>query len=93
MMPGFVKSEMTAGNRFAMPFLLETDDAAARIGRAIVAQRAELWFPWQMGLAPPSILVVPEAQRALSSRARSVGAGRIRSSCAAQDCGVLFLNK
>lgn len=48
--PGFVKSEMTDPNEFAMPFLLETADAAAQIGRAILAQRAELWFPWQMAL-------------------------------------------
>lgn len=57
--PGFVKSEMTAGNRFAMPFLLDTDDAAARIGRAIFAQRAELWFPWQMALAARALRLVP----------------------------------
>ncbi len=58
-MPGFVKSEMTAPNRFAMPFLLETDDAAARIGRAILAQRAELWFPWQMALAVRALRLLP----------------------------------
>lgn len=57
--PGFVKSEMTAPNKFAMPFLLATDDAAARIGRAIFAQRAELWFPWQMALLVRALGVVP----------------------------------
>lgn len=58
-MPGFVKSEMTAGNRFPMPFLLDTDDAAARIGGAIFAQRAELWFPWQMALATRALRLLP----------------------------------
>jgi short-subunit dehydrogenase len=58
-LPGFVKSEMTAGSRFAMPFLLETDDAAARIGRAIFAQQAELWFPWQMALATRALRLLP----------------------------------
>lgn len=57
--PGFVKSEMTAPNKFAMPFLLETDDAAARIGRAIFAQRAELWFPWQMALLARPLRLLP----------------------------------
>jgi short-subunit dehydrogenase len=59
--PGFVKSEMTAHNRFAMPFLLETDDAAARIGRAIFAHRAELWFPWQMALLARALGLLPSS--------------------------------
>jgi short-subunit dehydrogenase len=59
--PGFVKSEMTAGNRFPMPFLLETDEAAARIGRAIFAQQAELWFPWQMALPARALALLPSA--------------------------------
>ena len=46
--PGFVKSEMTADNRFAMPFLLETADAANRMGKAILRGDARLAFPWQM---------------------------------------------
>ena len=33
--PGFVVSEMTASNKFYMPFLLPTDEAAHRIVRAI----------------------------------------------------------
>ena len=57
--PGFVKSEMTAKNKFKMPFLLETDDAAARIGRAIFAQQAELWFPWQMALPARALGLLP----------------------------------
>lgn len=44
--PGFVKSEMTAKNRFSMPFLLETDDAAALMGRAIESKRAFFSYPW-----------------------------------------------
>jgi short-subunit dehydrogenase len=57
--PGFVKSEMTAPNRFPMPFLLATDDAAARIGRAIFAQQAELWFPWQMAVLARALGLLP----------------------------------
>jgi short-subunit dehydrogenase len=46
--PGFVKSEMTADNRSPMPFLLETADAADRMGRAILRGDVSFAFPWQM---------------------------------------------
>jgi len=59
--PGFVKSEMTARNRFPMPFLLEADEAAARIGRAILAQQAEFWFPWQMALPSRALGLLPSS--------------------------------
>jgi len=47
--PGYVKSEMTAQNKPGqMPFILETDDAVERMGKAIV-RRAKLHsFPWQI---------------------------------------------
>ena len=45
--PGFVKSEMTAGHKFHMPFLLETDDAARRICRALERKTKVFNFPWQ----------------------------------------------
>ncbi len=45
--PGFVKSEMTANNRFRMPFLLDTDDAANRMGQAILRGEGRFAFPWQ----------------------------------------------
>lgn len=46
--PGFVKSELTAKNKYRMPFLLETADAAERIGQAIVRGDAEFGFPAPM---------------------------------------------
>ena len=46
--PGFVKSEMTAKNKFKMPFLLETDDAADRMGRAILRGEKLFAYPWPM---------------------------------------------
>ncbi|CAN5492195.1 SDR family NAD(P)-dependent oxidoreductase [soil metagenome] len=48
--PGFVKSEMTAGHRFHMPFLLETDEAARRICRALERKTKEFSFPWQTAM-------------------------------------------
>ena len=44
--PGYVKSEMTEKNKKPMPLLLEADDAAERMGKAIVARRLEFSYPW-----------------------------------------------
>ena len=44
--PGFVRSEATAINEFPMPFLMETDDAAAAFYRGLVGHdRFEITFP------------------------------------------------
>jgi short-subunit dehydrogenase len=45
--PGFVKTPMTAVNDFHMPFVLEADDAARRIVRALHRRRKVFNFPWQ----------------------------------------------
>ncbi len=57
--PGFVKSEMTAPNKFKMPFLLETGDAAERICKAIVKKTPRFAFPWQMSTALGAIGLLP----------------------------------
>ena len=66
--PGFVKSEMTAKNKFPMPFLLETDDAADRIGRAILRRQKRFAFPWPMLLAGRFAGLLPENAVALLRR-------------------------
>lgn len=43
--PGFVKSEMTAKNKFPMPFILDTDDAAALIVRGVDRGAPRVRFP------------------------------------------------
>jgi short-subunit dehydrogenase len=48
--PGFVKTPMTEVNQFRMPWLLEADDAARRIVRALGRKRKVFNFPWQMAL-------------------------------------------
>jgi short-subunit dehydrogenase len=45
--PGFVKTPMTAVNDFRMPFVLEADEAARRIVRALQRRRKVYNFPWQ----------------------------------------------
>lgn len=46
--PGFVKSRMTAVNEFPMPFLLDSDRAAAKIRRGLARNKARIAFPWPL---------------------------------------------
>jgi short-subunit dehydrogenase len=48
--PGFVKTPMTDVNEFHMPWLLEADDAARRILRALARKKKVYNFPWQMSV-------------------------------------------
>jgi NAD(P)-dependent dehydrogenase (short-subunit alcohol dehydrogenase family) len=48
--PGYVKTPMTAVNPYPMPFILEVDEAARRIARAIDKQVSFSVIPWQMGV-------------------------------------------
>lgn len=48
--PGFVRTPMTAVNDFHMPWLLEADDAARRMVRALRRGRKVYRFPWQMSM-------------------------------------------
>jgi short-subunit dehydrogenase len=45
--PGFVQTPMTAVNDFKMPWLLQADEAARRIVRALRRRRKVYNFPWQ----------------------------------------------
>ena len=46
--PGFIATPLTAGNPYAMPFLLAPEKAAALIARAIARRRRFYVLPWQM---------------------------------------------
>jgi short-subunit dehydrogenase len=59
--PGFVVSEMTAKNQFPMPFLLQTDAAARRIGRAITRRQRVYTFPWPIAIVARLLPFVPGA--------------------------------
>jgi short-subunit dehydrogenase len=48
--PGFVRTPMTDINNFKMPWLIEADDAARRIARALRRRKKVFNFPWQMTL-------------------------------------------
>ncbi len=59
--PGFVRTDMTAPNKHPMPFMLEADDAAARMGKAIVRGTAVFSFPWQTRAAMGVAQALPNA--------------------------------
>lgn len=46
--PGFVRTPMSAGNRFSMPFLVEPDEAARVILRGLRKGKGIIRFPWPM---------------------------------------------
>ena len=57
--PGFVRTDLTAANRFRMPWMLEPDDAARRIADGLSRRKAEIVFPWPMTLAMKAARLVP----------------------------------
>jgi short-subunit dehydrogenase len=48
--PGYVKTELTAGRKIKMPFLMELDDAARSIHSAIRKRKRLHLFPWPLAL-------------------------------------------
>ena len=61
--PGYIRTAMTARNRFPMPGLMDADRAVGIILRGIARGRIRIAFPWWMalfarigGLLPPAIL-------------------------------------
>lgn len=57
--PGFVRTPLTATNRFPMPFLLDADQAARRIADGLESGRQEIVFPLPMALAMKLARVLP----------------------------------
>ncbi|MFA6921358.1 MAG: SDR family oxidoreductase [Gallionella sp.] len=47
--PGYVRTAMTAINPYAMPFILDADEAARRMAAVIARQTSFSVIPWQMG--------------------------------------------
>jgi short-subunit dehydrogenase len=58
--PGFVKTPMTEVNKFKMPWLLEADEAARRIVRALERKRKVCNFPWQLSLLMKATAWLPD---------------------------------
>jgi short-subunit dehydrogenase len=46
--PGYIRTAMTAANRYHMPFIMDADEAAKRFARVIARKRRFAVIPWQM---------------------------------------------
>ena len=57
--PGFVRTEMTEGNRFPMPFIIEADAAGRAIADGIEHDKAEIVFPTRMMVLMKVARLVP----------------------------------
>ena len=70
--PGFIDTPMTKKNPYPMPFLLDVDDAARRMARAIDARKSFCVIPWQMAIVGSLLRILPNAlyDRILAGRAR-----------------------
>lgn len=66
--PGFVRTPMTAVNEFHMPWLLEADEAARCIVRALHRRRKVYNFPWQTSLLMKLTRWLPDWVMARSMR-------------------------
>jgi short-subunit dehydrogenase len=58
--PGFVRTPMTADNTFFTPWMLEADEAAARIVRALAAGKRVYRFPWQTSWLVRLVRLLPD---------------------------------
>lgn len=57
--PGYIRTPMTANNPYAMPFMLDADEAAKRMAYAIERETAFTVIPWQMGLVGRVLKCLP----------------------------------
>lgn len=74
--PGYIRSRMTARNKFPMPMLMDADRAARKIKRALRRNRGRIAFPWPMyvlvrliaglpvALTDPMLRVLPKKEAA-----------------------------
>ena len=72
LLPGYIDTPLTRGNRYSMPFLMPVEAFADRAFAAIVAGDSYRVIPWQMGVAAKLLRLLPNAlyDRALSKRGR-----------------------
>jgi short-subunit dehydrogenase len=71
-LPGYIDTPLTRGNRYRMPFLMPAADFADRAFAAIVAGDSYRVIPWQMGVVAKLLRLLPNAlfDRALAGRQR-----------------------
>ena len=57
--PGFIKTPLTAGREAHMPYLMELDNAIAKIVAAIEKGKKSVAFPWQLATVVRAGLLMP----------------------------------
>jgi len=57
--PGFIKTPLTAGREAHMPYLMELDDAVAKIVSAIEKKKKSVAFPWQLATVVRAGMLMP----------------------------------
>ena len=57
--PGYIRTAMTASNRYPMPFIIDADEAARRFAGAIARKRRFTVIPWQMALVSFALRHLP----------------------------------
>lgn len=57
--PGYIKTPMTDVNDYAMPFLMNVDQAAEKFLDAILAKRRFTIIPWQMSVVAKIMRIIP----------------------------------
>ena len=57
--PGFIKTPDTEGRHAQMPYLMELEDAVAKILTAIEKGKRSVAFPWQLAAVVRAGLVMP----------------------------------
>ena len=58
-LPGYVDTPLTRGNRYGMPFLISAEVFADRAFRAIEAGISYRVIPWQMGVVAKLLRLLP----------------------------------
>ncbi|MCW5730488.1 MAG: SDR family NAD(P)-dependent oxidoreductase [Alphaproteobacteria bacterium] len=58
--PGYVRSRMTARNRFPMPFIMDAPNAASIIMRGLARNRGRIAFPWPMYALIRLVTMLPD---------------------------------
>jgi short-subunit dehydrogenase len=72
LVPGYVATPLTAGNRYSMPFLMAPEAFAERAFYAIAAGCSYRVIPWPMGVVAKALRLLPNAwyDRLLAGRGR-----------------------
>jgi hypothetical protein len=70
--PGYIDTPLTRRNRYPMPWLMRSEDFAARAARTIAAGRSYRVIPWQMAVVARLMRALPNAlyDRLFTARAR-----------------------